>query len=64
MDTVVAKFGAKDVRLLPKGGCPGPEVVDLGPHLRLIVLDSEWWVHNDVKPYGPERPARPTLTRR
>ena len=61
MDTVVAKFGAKDVRLLPKGGCPGPEVVDLGPHLRLIVLDSEWWVHNDVKPYGPEAPC-PTHT--
>ncbi|HEU4954456.1 MAG TPA: metallophosphoesterase [Gemmatimonadales bacterium] len=61
MDTVVAKFGAKDVRLLPKGGCPGPEVVDLGTHLRLIVLDSEWWVHNDVKPYGPESPC-PTHT--
>jgi len=61
MDTVVAKFGAKDVRLLPKGGCPGPEVVDLGTHLRLIVLDSEWWVHNDVKPYGPEAPC-PTHT--
>ncbi|HKU60972.1 MAG TPA: metallophosphoesterase [Gemmatimonadales bacterium] len=61
MDTVVAKFGAKDVRLLPKGGCPGPEVVDLGTHLRLIVLDSEWWVHNDVKPYGPDAPC-PTHT--
>jgi hypothetical protein len=61
MDTVVAKFGGKDVRLLPEGGCPGPEVVDLGAHLRLIVLDSEWWVHNDVKPYGPEAPC-PTHT--
>ena len=61
MDTVVAKFGGKDVRLLPNGGCPGPEVVDLGAHLRLIVLDSEWWVHNDVKPYGPEAPC-PTHT--
>lgn len=61
MDTVVAKFGGGDVRLLPKGGCPGPEVVDLGTHLRLIVLDSEWWVHNDVKPYGPEAPC-PTHT--
>ena len=37
MDTLVAKFGGKDVRFLPKGGCPGPEVVDLGTHLRLIV---------------------------
>jgi hypothetical protein len=61
MDTLVAKFGGKDVRLLPKGGCPGPEVVDLGAHLRLIVLDSEWWVHNDVKPYGPDAPC-PTHT--
>jgi len=61
MDTVVAKFGGKDVRLLPKGGCPGPEVVDLGAPLRLIVLDSEWWVHNDVKPYGPDAPC-PTHT--
>jgi hypothetical protein len=59
-DTLVAEFGGKDVRLLPHGGCPGPEVVDLGTHLRLIVLDSEWWVHNDVKPYGPRSPPRPT----
>ena len=61
MDTVVAKYGGDDVRLLPKGGCPGPEVVDLGTHVRLIVLDSEWWVHGDVKPYGPDAPC-PTRT--
>jgi hypothetical protein len=61
MDTVVAKYGGGDVRLLPKGGCPGPEVVDLGTHVRLIVLDSEWWVHGDVKPYGPDAPC-PTRT--
>jgi hypothetical protein len=56
-DTVVRKFGGEDVRLLPAGGCPGPEVVDLGTNLRVIALDSEWWVHNDVKPYGPESPC-------
>ena len=56
-DTLVRAFGGKDVRLLPHGGCPGPEVVDLGRHVRLIVLDSEWWVHNDVKPYGPNSPC-------
>jgi hypothetical protein len=56
-DTLVRKFGGEDVRLLPAGGCPGPEVVDLGTHLRVIALDSEWWVHNDVKPYGPESPC-------
>ncbi len=29
-DTLVQKFGGEDVRLLPGGGCPGPEVIDLG----------------------------------
>ncbi|MGH7525876.1 MAG: metallophosphoesterase family protein [Gemmatimonadales bacterium] len=56
-DTLVRKFGGDSVRLLPKGGCPGPEVVDLGEYVRLIALDSEWWVHNDVKPYGPTSPC-------
>ncbi len=60
-DTLVRQFGGDDVRLLPKGGCPGPEVVDIGEHVRLIALDSEWWVHNDVKPYGPDSPC-PTRT--
>jgi hypothetical protein len=56
-DTLVRKFGGKDVRLAPAGGCPGPDVVDLGTHVRLIALDSEWWVHNDVKPYGDTSPC-------
>ncbi len=60
-DTLVRKFGGKDVRLAPAGGCPGPDVVDLGTHVRLIALDSEWWVHNDVKPYGETSPC-PTRT--
>jgi hypothetical protein len=60
-DTLVRKFGGKDVRLAPAGGCPGPDVVDLGAHVRLIAMDSEWWVHNDVKPYGDTSPC-PTRT--
>ncbi len=60
-DTLVRKFGAPDVRLAPSGGCPGPEVLDLGKNVRFIALDSEWWVHNDLKPFGPESPC-PTRT--
>ena len=56
-DSLVTEFGGKDVRLLPHGGCPGPEVVDVGAHLRLIALDSEWWIHGDVRPYGPDAPC-------
>jgi hypothetical protein len=60
-DTLVRRFGGTDVRLAPSGGCPGPDVVDLGTHVRLIALDTEWWLHNDVKPYGPSSPC-PTRT--
>ncbi|HEY7505221.1 MAG TPA: metallophosphoesterase [Gemmatimonadales bacterium] len=60
-DTLVQRFGAPDVRLAPSDGCPGPEVVDLGTHVRLIALDTEWWLHNDVKPFGETSPC-PTKT--
>ncbi len=60
-DTLVRKFGGKDVRLAPAGGCPGPVVVDLGAHVRLIAMDTQWWLHNDVKPYGDTSPC-PTRT--
>jgi hypothetical protein len=56
-DTLVRKFGGQDVRLAPAGGCPGPVVVDLGAHVRLIAMDTQWWVHNDVKPYGDTSPC-------
>ena len=60
-DSLVQQFGGNEVRLLPHGGCPGPEVVDVGKHVRLIALDSEWWLHSDVKPYGDTSPC-PTRT--
>jgi hypothetical protein len=60
-DTLARRFGGEDVRLAPAGGCPGPDVLDLGAHVRLIALDSEWWLHNDVKPYGDSSPC-PTRT--
>jgi hypothetical protein len=62
-DTLVRQFGGKEVRLLPHGGCPGPEVVDVGTQVRLIALDSQWWLHSNVKPYGATSPC-PTRTER
>jgi hypothetical protein len=60
-DTLVRQFGGTDVRLAPSDGCPGPDVVDLGSHVRLVALDTQWWLHNDVKPYGEASPC-PTKT--
>lgn len=36
--------GARDVRMVPSNGCPGPTVLDQG-RLRLISLDTQWWLH-------------------
>ena len=36
--------GGRDVRMLPGNGCPGPTTVDTG-RLRLIILDTQWWLH-------------------
>jgi hypothetical protein len=38
--------GAK-VMMLPHSGCPGPTVVDR-ERVRLILLDSQWWLHNYI----------------
>jgi hypothetical protein len=37
----------RNVRLLPGDGCPGPVPVDFG-RLRLIGLDSQWWLHSYI----------------
>lgn len=41
----------KDV-FLPANGCPGPEVVQLTPGLVLIVIDTQWWLHQYEKSSG------------
>jgi hypothetical protein len=46
--------------LLPGGGCPGPVVVDVGQVVRLVALDTQWWLQDGPKPAGPTAtcPAR------
>lgn len=47
---LIQEYGGDDVRLLPRGGCPGPEVVDLGEAVRIVALDTQWWLHTGPKP--------------
>jgi len=55
-----------NARLAPGGGCPGPVVMDLGSRLRLVVLDTEWWLRTGPKPTAgdgqctPDTPAAVT----
>jgi hypothetical protein len=53
---IAAAGDARSV-LLPGGGCPGPAVVDLGAVLRLVALDTQWWLHDGPKPEGPTSPC-------
>jgi calcineurin-like phosphoesterase family protein len=46
--------GRGAVLLLPRGGCPGPSVVDLGRRVRLVLLDTQWWLHHGPKPAEPD----------
>jgi hypothetical protein len=39
--------GGRDVRMLPGNGCPGPAVIDAG-RLRLILMDTQWWLHDYI----------------
>jgi Calcineurin-like phosphoesterase len=46
--------GAGLIGFEPRGGCPGPVVVDVGDVLRLLAIDSQWWLHGGPKP-GADR---------
>jgi len=45
--------GEGRISLLPAGGCPGPVVRDW-PGIRVIFLDTQWWLHRNARPDGPE----------
>ncbi|HEX2095238.1 MAG TPA: metallophosphoesterase [Longimicrobiaceae bacterium] len=53
----VAARGQEAVRVLPVNGCPGPEVLDFGEALRLIVLDTQWWLHEFERPVRDSSPC-------
>lgn len=44
---------AGERNFLPSGGSPGPVVIELpktNPAVRLIILDTQWWLHQHEKP--------------
>ena len=47
------RIGGASVRFLPEDGGPGPVTVDVGPSVRLVLLDTQWWLHEHEKPVHP-----------
>jgi 3',5'-cyclic AMP phosphodiesterase CpdA len=37
----------------PRGGCPGPSIVDVGRRVRLLLVDTQWWLHPGPRPVDP-----------
>ncbi|WP_215225714.1 BamA/TamA family outer membrane protein [Echinicola shivajiensis] len=35
---------------IPKNGCPGPEMREIGDKAIVIIADSQWWLHPNDKP--------------
>lgn len=50
--------GGGRVTMEPRDGCPGPVVLDIDGVLRLIPIDTHWWLHPSQKP-GPGSRCRP-----
>ncbi len=50
-DYIETALGRGDV-FVPSGGLPGPVTIDLPHDIRLIAIDSQWWMHPFAKPFG------------
>jgi len=42
----------KNDSYLPLHGCPGPVTFSLAPGLRIIVINTQWWVQRGIRPIG------------
>jgi hypothetical protein len=52
----IARRSGGAASLIPEPGCPGPSVIDIGSKLRVVALDTEWWLQNATNdvPLDPE----------
>ncbi len=43
-------LGKKNLKFYPEDGCPGPVQVSVTDNVVLIMMDSQWWIHQNDKP--------------
>ena len=43
-------LGNEMVKMLPRDGCGGPEEVKINDDITLVMMDSQWWIHEYDKP--------------
>lgn len=55
--------GLDNVQMLPAGGYPGPSFLDVHDSIRIIFIDTQWWLHEYDKPlYADSRTEEETKT--
>ncbi len=43
-------LGNNNVTMFPRDGCPGPVEVKITDDITLLMMDSQWWLHENDKP--------------
>jgi hypothetical protein len=56
----IDEHGAPWATLLPAPGCPGPAFVDIGPNVRVVLIDTHWWLHPFARHEGDDSPCAAT----
>lgn len=46
----IDSLGNKNVTMIPRDGCGGPVEVKLSSDATMVVMDSQWWIHEYDKP--------------
>lgn len=54
----IRKETSGHAEMLPHGGLPGPAMIDAGDHLKIIALNTHWWLHKGPKPGDVETENR------
>ncbi|HLO39307.1 MAG TPA: hypothetical protein VK173_12480, partial [Lacibacter sp.] len=50
MQAIIDSVGNKNIQMLPGEGCPGPVEVKVSDDVTLVIMDSQWWLHDEDKP--------------
>jgi hypothetical protein len=54
LEKTVEKRQKENNIFLPSEGCPGPEVFDVSRNLRLVFINTQWWLHPYDIPEAPD----------
>ena len=46
----IDQISRSNIKFYPEGGCPGPVAVNITDDILLVMMDSQWWLHENEKP--------------